>query len=79
MKGNMKKTVNDLGVAAYLMMHGHKVVGRKSKNVFFEVADKDIEEFEKLSFEYLSSTYHQFDACIMSLKKIGEYDPNTRD
>lgn len=71
----VQKSVNDLGIAAYLMMHGYKVTGRKNRTVFFEIQNKETQEFDDLTFEYLSSPYHQFDSCLMSLKKVGEYDP----
>ena len=69
------KCVTDLGVAAYIMMHKYKVIGRKGKSIYFEVAHSEIDEFESLQMEYLSSEYHRFDSCLMSLKKIGEYMP----
>jgi len=75
---SVQKSVNDLGIAAYLMMHGYKVVGRRNRTVYFEIKESETKEFEALSFEYLSSPYHQFDSCLMSLKKVGEYDPNHR-
>jgi len=68
----MNKSVSDLGIGAYLMMHGYKVIGRKGKNVLFEIADKDGEEFEKLTMDYLQSPFHQFDHYIMILKKVYE-------
>jgi regulator of sigma D len=68
----MKKSVADLGIGAYLMMHGYKVVGRKGKNVVFEINEKDVEEFEKLTMDYLQSPFHQFDHYIMILKKVYE-------
>jgi len=68
----MKKSVSDLGIGAYLMMHGYKVVGRRGKNVFFELADKDVEDFERLTMDYLQSPFHQFDHYIMILKKVYE-------
>lgn len=73
---SIQKSVNDLGIAAYLMMHGYKVTGRRNRTVYFEINEIEVQEFETLSFQYLSSPYHQFDSCLMSLKKIGEYDPN---
>lgn len=73
-----QKAVSDLGIAAYLMMHGYKVTGRKSRVIYFEVDDKDLEEFDSLSFDYLTSVFHTFDSCLMSLKKIGERDPAER-
>ena len=71
----MKKIVTDLGAGAYLLMHGHKVVGRKGKEFIFEVNESEGNEFEQRKLEYLSSELHRFDSYIMSLKKIGEYYP----
>ncbi len=75
MRGKMKKIVTDLGAGAYLLMHGHKVVGRKGKEFIFEVNESEENEFEQRKLEYLSSEFHRFDSYIMSLKKIGEYYP----
>lgn len=72
MKKN-QKSVSDLGAAAYLAMHDYKVVGRRGKDIYF-LTDNDIKKFDQLTLDYLSSEFHRFDACIMSLKKIGEYD-----
>jgi hypothetical protein len=71
----MHKKVNDLGIAAYLTMHGYKVVGRQGKAIVFSVDMKESEEFEQKSLEYLASEFHRFDHYLMSLKKIGEYMP----
>ena len=73
------KAITDLGVAAYIIMHGFAAAGRKGRTVFFVVKPEDVEEFEKLNFEYLSSTYHDFDSCLMLLKKVGEYMPADAD
>jgi hypothetical protein len=69
-----QKSVSDLGAAAYLLMHELKVIGRKGKEIYF-LLDKNCtsEQFDQLTLDYLSSEFHRFDACIMSLKKIGEY------
>ena len=69
------KFVTDLGAAAYIMMHKYKVVGKKGKAIYFEVASDETGEFDSLQMEYLSSEFHRFDSCLMSLKKIGEYMP----
>lgn len=70
-----QKSVSDLGAAAYLLMHDLKVIGRKGKDIYFVVDDKcNSEQFDQLTLDYLSSEFHRFDACIMSLKKIGEYN-----
>lgn len=69
----MQKSVTDLGAAAYLMMHKYKVIGKRSKAIFFDISEKDEEAFDELLMEYLSSEFHRFDACLMSLKKMGEF------
>lgn len=71
----VQKSVNDLGIAAYLMMHGYKVIGRRNRSVYFEIKESEAVEFDGLGFEYLSSPYHQFDSNLMAIKKIGEYEP----
>jgi hypothetical protein len=72
---SLRKSVSDLGSAAYLRMNGFKCAGRKGKNFFFEVEDEDADKFDALNFEYVNSLYHDFDSAIMCLKKIGEYFP----
>ncbi len=67
------KFVTDLGAAAYIMMHKYKVVGKKGKAIYFEVEENEQQKFEDLIMDYLSSEFHRFDSCLMSLKKIGEY------
>ena len=75
-----QKSVSDLGAAAYLLMHELKVIGRKGKEIFFLLDDKcKPANFDQLTLDYLSSEFHRFDACIMSLKKIGEYNFDTRN
>lgn len=73
------KAVPDLGVAAYLLMHGYDVAGKKGKTIYFEVSDEadESKKFDKLTMEYLSSPYHRFDHCLMSLKKVPEYRPDS--
>ena len=70
----VQKKITDLGASAYMLMHGYKVVGRVGKAIIFEVEQSGLSEFEQKVLEYLSSEYHRFDACLMSLKKIGEID-----
>jgi len=64
--------VTDLGVAAFILMNKYRVVGKKGKAIYFEMNDDDVAAFEDLKLEYLSSEFHRFDSCLMSLKKIGE-------
>ena len=73
--GKIAKFVTDLGAAAYIMMHKYKVMGKRGKAIYFEVDEKEQDEFDQRTMEYLSSEYHRFDSCLMSLKKIGEYMP----
>ncbi len=74
-----QKFVTDLGAAAFLLMHKFRVVGRRGKAVYFEANnEEESKQFDELTLEYLSSDFHKFDSCLMSLKKIGEFitDPN---
>ena len=72
------REIDDLGASAYLNMNGFKVIGKKGKVVFFEVSEQDDGEFERMKYDYLSSPYHDFDAKLMSLKKLGDYMPKDR-
>lgn len=79
MKKN-QKCVSDLGAAAYILMHEFKVIGRRGKDIYFLLNDENTaEKFDQLNLDYLSSEFHRFDACIMSLKKIGEYNFDTKN
>ena len=75
----VRKKISDLGVAAYLLMFGHTIGGRQGRNVFFDVKEEDIPEFDKLCFEYHGSSFSKFDLHLMSIKKMSDYmspDPN---
>ena len=64
--------VNDLGIAAFLLMHGYAVVGKKAKSIYFEVPDDDT-EFDNLILEYQpANEFYTFDSCLMYIKKINE-------
>jgi hypothetical protein len=56
-------------------MHKYKVLGKKNKSIYFEVENnqESRNKFDDLSLDYISSDFHKFDSCLMSLKKIGEY------
>jgi len=75
MEKPLRKSISDLGIAAYLLMHGYKVIGRKGKTVYFDIKQQEEGEFDKLSFDYVTGPYHQFDSCLMILKKMGDYLP----
>jgi len=68
----VRKSVDDLGEAAYIRMKGYKCVGRKVRNFYFDVPEDQVEVFDSLNLEYINSPYHDFDSCIMSLKKVVE-------
>ncbi len=69
----VQKKVSDLGMGAYMLMHGYRVVGKAGKAIVFEVEEEGVTEFDTKTMEYLNSEYHRFDSCLMSLKKMGEY------
>jgi hypothetical protein len=69
-----KNYCTDLGAAAYLLMHKYKMVGKNGKFIYFE--EDDMEAFEKIVLDYLSSDFHKYDSCIMSLKKVNEHAGN---
>ena len=66
----MREIVDDLGAAAYLMMMGWKVLGKKDKAFVFGVDESAIQDFTDCHLEYLNSDFHRFDASLMSLKKM---------
>lgn len=71
------KFVNDLGVAAYLLMHGYAVIGKRGRSIYFECGDEgDVAKFDQLVLEYQPpNEFYTFDSCLMFLKKINECDP----
>lgn len=69
----LQREVADLGAGAYLLMHGFRVVGRRGKSIIFEIEADAADEFNQKTLDYLSSDFHRFDSCLMSLKKINEY------
>lgn len=66
----MNNHVNDLGVAAYVMMHGFKVTKKVGNAIYFDVAPEESEEFESLQMNYLNSDFHRFDSFLMAIKKM---------
>jgi hypothetical protein len=64
------RKINDLGACAYLLMHGFKVTNKKDKCYIFELNNSELKDFENKQVEYLSSDFHRFDSCLMSLKKL---------
>jgi hypothetical protein len=75
------KYVNDLGIAAYLVMHGHDVVGKSGKSVYFRcLSEQEAKAFSALVWEYgPPNDFYIFDSCLMFLKKISEEVPDKPD
>lgn len=75
------KYVNDLGVAAYILMHGYPVIGKKARSIYFECESVESEkEFDRLVLEYQPpNDFYTFDSCLMFLKKINETVPEVLD
>jgi hypothetical protein len=73
------KYVNDLGVAAYILMHGYAVIGKKARSIYFECENEEAsKEFDRLVLEYQPpNEFYTFDSCLMFLKKINECVPET--
>ena len=72
----VRKSTEDLGAAAYLRMHGFKVVGRKGKIFYFDIMREEEEAFNEALFDYPNSPYHDFDMNIMVLKKLPHFIPS---
>lgn len=66
----MNNYITDLGVAAYVMMHGFKIICKSGNTLYFEVASSEVSEFERLQVEYLNSEFHRFDSFLMAIKKM---------
>jgi hypothetical protein len=61
----------DLGCAAYLLLHRFRLLGRKSKCFYFDVSSEEEEiQFRDMIYQYSSCEFHNFDAKLMSIKKI---------
>ncbi len=75
------KSVNDLGVAAYLLMYGFQPIGKRAKLIFFECDNADAaKEFDRLVLEYQPpNEFYTFDSCLMFLKKMNDQEPLSFD
>ena len=69
----MNKEIRDIGIAAYLVMHEFKLHDKRDKSFIFSINPAENKKFEDLKISYLSSEFHHFDSCIMSLKKLEDY------
>jgi hypothetical protein len=62
---------NDLGCAAYLLMHKFRLLGKKHRYFYFEISSEEEEtQFREIMIQYSGSEFHSFDSKLMSLKKI---------
>jgi hypothetical protein len=75
------KFVNDLGIAAYILMHGFVVIGKRGKSIYFDCSSpEEAASFDNLLLEYQPpSPFYTFDSCLMYLKKINETVPTQLD
>jgi len=73
------KHVTDLGASAFCLMNKHEIGGKKGQAVYFIMNESEIDDFDNLNFEYLSSDFHKFDSCLMSLKKMREHEPHVEE
>ena len=72
MEESINYTTSDIGIAAYLQLHGMKLVKCErgpTGRFHFEFEDKD-NICQLKSLEYLSSDYCKFDNNVRNLKKI---------
>jgi hypothetical protein len=81
MTESIHKFVNDLGVAAYILMHGYVVIGKRGRSIYFEcTTEEEAKEFDRLVLEYQPPCpFYTFDSCLMFLKKINEVVPEEMD
>lgn len=81
MSDYVHKYVNDLGVAAYMLMHGYNVIGKKERSIYFELDSKEeADEFDSLILEYQPpNDFYTFDSCLMFIKKVNDTDPPAMD
>jgi hypothetical protein len=63
--------VNDLGVAAYLMMHGYSLAGKRDRSIYFECqSQNELDDLQTLVMDYQPpNEFCTFDNCLMWLKK----------
>jgi hypothetical protein len=70
--------VDDLGVAAYLLLKEHdrktklgvKVLGKKGSTVYFACPEDKGDEFDRRWNMYIQSQFHTYDSHLMAIKKM---------
>ena len=75
-EGTVTKAVDDLGIAAYVGMHGFKLIGRKGKVFYFEIYREEENDFNQTLFDYVNSDCQKFDRELMALKKMPYFIPD---
>ena len=65
MREGIHRFVNDLGVAAYILMHGYVVIGKKGKSIYFECENEEASaNLDQLVLEYQPpNEFYTFDSC----------------
>lgn len=64
------KGVKDLGMAAYLKLHGFDLYMKQGRTFLFQIKPTQSEEFERTKVEYINGPFHKFDSEIMALKSL---------
>lgn len=67
----MLKKIADMGLAAYLKMHGFEISSINKKNIEIEVRNESEEnKLKELQMEYVNSDFCKFDCILMDLKRL---------
>ena len=69
------KEIDDLGIAAYVVLHGFKLVGRKGKVFYFDIYKREEDDFHQTLFDYVNSECQKFDSELMALKRMPHVVP----
>jgi hypothetical protein len=65
------KMIADLGLAAWVKMHGHRITRVEPRRVYFSLPDHNSsDEIESLKVSYVNSEASAFDSWLMSLKQM---------
>lgn len=70
MANQKKVSVKDLGMAAYLKLHGFDLYKKEGRLFCFLIEHEQDDEFERTKVEYINGPFHKFDAQIMALKAL---------
>lgn len=75
------RPISNLGIAAYIRMHGHTVTGTKGKALHFEAtSSEELEQIYALMLQFQPpNPFCLFDGCLMYIKSIENFVPPTLD